>query len=316
MSDEPPKAADFLSSRFSRGYQAYPIGEKCVVVVLDDGWICACGARLLPDREIRECKPDKRRTSGRANPARSIDPADRIAPDWSTGMRDAESVIYFNPGRGEDDGEALIVTPRNLPFRAFAKGCKRGASMSFDENGNPVPEILLLYALKTGSAVERLSALTALPLQVLAEILPGNNIGEGMDLTVLRQMAYAPSDRAYREIVGRMMARDASSQGGLACWATWESVADRAVEEAKARAEKYRGDGTPDFDALFLLAVGDMTIEHRGLPALNHVRKRWEELGGKGDWEDNKKKLGFAWLPSENEWDKWWGGAKRDIYID
>ena len=111
---------------------------------------------------------------------------------------------------------------------------------------------------------------------------------------------------SYQLFVGRLIAQAAKSDGGLDDWALWEKVASAAAQISLEQEKRVPGMQQANFEELFLQAVQETTIAHGGLPAQKHVHERWEELGGQGEWKDNRRKMGFDWLPPFADWRKDW----------
>lgn len=147
------------------------------------------------------------------------------------GVDPAQARVYYRRVSDEKAPEVRVILPDDAPFRACRKGKSDRRSKSFDKEGNPVYQVRLLHALKTGRREDRSKALESIPL----EAWPGNFTAfnaQTFDLIAL----YSISIRDFRTFVGGFIARSASKKKGLDDWCLWENVAeDGEPEESRAR---------------------------------------------------------------------------------
>jgi hypothetical protein len=205
--------------------------------------------------------------------------------------------IYYRQLEGAAP-ECEVVLPDDLPFRASRKGhSTEDESASFDENGNPAPEVKLLYALKTGLPDHAQKAVHAFLLRNSDQITE-IEMGERMRI-------YLEAGEDLKTLVANLLLGAASQSGKLADWARWDHVAQGAADyTADQFARKQQG--RPNNHDLFVQAVNEVTTKFHGVPTQNDVRKRWIELGGIGTWEEIRKTLGFDWIPPERDHKKSW----------
>lgn len=267
----PPKASVIWFQR---------IGTKCTVAWLPDEegeWLEAGGVIPPKDGNLET-------SEGASEGGVSVDTA--------------QARIYFRREGKDQIPVCRVLLPDDAHFRNSRKGRRKGISKSFDDDGHPVPEVLLLYALKTRSHDDRLRAVEAFPI----EIWCCDTFGE-----IFRAMDEAARhDHNFETFAGEQLVRAAAQKDGLSDWALWEKVAEDAA--AKKREMLQRANLKEDSlnRTLFLRAVQETAIKFSGLPAQHHVRKRWEALGGIGEWREIRKTFGFEWLPALSDWEKSW----------
>lgn len=206
--------------------------------------------------------------------------------------------VYCRCAAEGEDTEVQVILPDDAPFRASRKGLRQGRSKSFDADGNPVPEVRLLYALKTGRHDDRVRAVEAFPQEIWDAQTFGQMFGA--------MKTCASTDHEFRIFAGEHLARSAAREKGLSDWALWENVADDAAAFTRHCLEMASGKSAWDNHFRFIQAVKETAAAHRGLPAQVHVRKRWIAIGGIGEWKEISKTLGFDWLPSRDTWKKYW----------
>jgi hypothetical protein len=217
------------------------------------------------------------------------------------GIDTAQARVYY---RCADDGQApevRVILPDDAPFRACRKGKSDGRSKSYDQEGNPVYQVRLLHALKTGRREDRSNALESIPL----EAWPGNFTEFNARIFNLIEL-YSSSNLDFRTFVGEFLARYASQKKGLDDWCLWENVADDAAAFTRRPKAVANGEMQPNNHDLFVRAVKETTLEHHGLPSQDHVEERWINLGGIGAWKEIRKTLGFEWIPPKPDWDESW----------
>lgn len=207
--------------------------------------------------------------------------------------------VYFPLNCGVSSADINVVLPDDAPFRSPRKGRVKERSKSFGDDGNPVPQVQLLCALKTNLRDERRKALDAMPADSWRSGKWGETWGEV--LTAIERLADSPED--FEAYVGGLIARDATNSGGLANWTLWEKVADDAAALIRKRRKIAGGNHPSDNNQWFIQAVKEVTAANKGLPAQIDVRTRWETLGGIGEWREIRKTLGFDWLPTKWERD-------------
>lgn len=295
MIDEVPEVARTLPVKASLSF-AHRVGKKCVVTELGDGWICAHG------------------TDGTGRPEED-DECRKVAPMGSIGVDPSQARVYYHPGA---PSKALVIRPDYAAFRTSRKGLIEGRSKSFDQAGIPVPEVLLLYGLKTGREADRFNALFSFSTTFwVGQLYPSVH---GYDLPyptfgdIFKEIQNIAEDLySYHLFIGRLMAQAGQRKDGLRDWALWEKVADAAVAESIAEKARSSGESMSNFNDRFFQAVKETTLEQGGLPSQQHVRERWEKLKGRGDWKDNRRKLGFDWLPPRADWTKDWIPLRKKI---
>ena len=274
----PPRAAVTLIHR---------VGVKCVVQNLGDGWLSAHGVSPQESERVRGA------TSADSDAA-AID----VGP-WGSGAADkSQARLYFHPGGQEQPPDVRIILPNDAPFRRSRKGMRKDHSKSFNSDGTPVWEVLLLYALKTRQLDDRLRAVEDCP----KDDWGCDTYGEfwaAMD-TVAR------TEHRFSEFAGEHLAAAAASEGELGNWSVWEKVAEEAAAYTRDRDRKASGNWASDTHALLIQALKETATEHRGLPAQVHVRERWESLGGIGDWKNVRETLGLKWIPAKQDWNRYW----------
>ena len=267
----PPKAMVCVMNR---------VGPKCRVTWLPDeeGQWLEAGAVIPPSSGVQDTRD--------------------AAPSGGVGLDTAQARIYFRLEGKEQKPVCRIVLPDDFHFRGSRMGMVKGRSKSFLEDGNPVPEVRLLYALKTGDHDDRLRSVEAFPSETWGAETLGQMFSAMDDA--------ARSEHHFRLFAGEYLARSASQAKGLADWNLWEAVADTAAENKRDRLKRAKLKEDKLNISLFVRAVKETAIENQGLPAQLHVRKRWAKLGGMGEWKEIRKTLGFKWLPSERDWKKSW----------
>ena len=292
MTDELPESARALPIKPSLRI-AHRIGAKCVVTELGDDWICAHG------------------TDGTGRPEENGgSPA--VALMGAIGVDPAQARVYYHPGKEDDDPKVLVVSPDSAPFRKSAKGRRPGHSISFDDTGSPVANVRLLYALKTGRYDDRLKALDLLPFEYWSDevrrsesFCSESGISFGQIFDLMNEAALHRS--IFTRIVGQLIVADSARRhGALSDWAQWEDVAQNAVKETPRLAAEGIRETDIDQDSLLLNAVRLATYEHQGLPAQFHVKSILVANRATADWNEQRTKLGFDWLPSLRDWKKMW----------
>lgn len=264
----PPKAAVHFMQRIS---------AKCRVIRMpDEGgcWIEAGGSIPV---ETGEGYPEDASRGG-------------------VGLDTSQARTYFR--KEGSNPVCRVILPDDYCFRDSRKGMVKGRSKSFDDDGNPVPEVLLLYALKTGSYDDRLRAVEAFPSEIWDAETFGKLFGAMDDA--------ARTDHHFGIFAGEQLAQSARQENGLSDWLLWEKVADAAAALKREMLARAKLKVDPLNRSLFLQAVKETTIELQGLTTQNHVNKRWQKLGGHGEWREIRRTFGFDWLPSEADWKKSW----------
>ncbi len=309
MSDEVPRVARTLPIKACIKF-AYRIGEKCVVTTQGDGWICAHG------------------TDGTGKPGKN-DPRPEIGPMGSIGVDPTQARIYYHPGGDTDEAKTLIVSPNNTPFLRSSSGRVKGRSKSFHDDGSPVSGVLFYYALETGRYDDRMRALNTLSLSTWPSVSEKlKNCAKLRELTfgdIFAEIERAATDPvAFKEVLRLKFAEVMTDEDGTSKLELWKKAAKKAAMETGERIAKATGEAPADFDARFLQAVRETTLEHGGLPAQCHVRERWIALANPGydtsrmiprdpgEWKDNRKKLGFDWLPPLIDWKRYWLPLRRN----
>ncbi len=242
----------------------------------------------------------------------------------SIGIDPSQARVYYHPGEETRGPRALIVSPDNTPFRRSAKGMVKGRSKSFDDSGAPVSEVLFLYALKTGRYDDRLRALDSLSPSFWTDLFEEKNPGLlfpkgptlGQKFDKMHQAATSAS--VFEELHQRRLSESLKDTSALTNFPLWEKVANTAEMFTRERINKASVEPPTDYDASFLRAVRETTLEHGGLPAQTHVNRRWIDVANRrnssprarkifpGEWRDIRNKLGFAWLPPETDWKRDW----------
>jgi hypothetical protein len=261
------------------------IGAKCIASWIPDeeGEWLELGGRLVVDSE-NYLAPSE---------GGGDDDLNDVAPGGGVGLDIGQSRIYYRC-RENESPECRILLPDNFPFRHSLQGFTKKRSKSFDENGSPVPQVRLLYALKTGDYADRLKAVESVASEV-------------WDTQTYQQLFIAMDETAANEdnftsFVGERMAFQAKKSGGLSDWLLWEKIADTAVEVKKDRISKYEISTNRHSHSFFLQAVKDAVIESAGFTSQADVKRRWELCSGnQGDWKELRKTLGFEWLPTAVE---------------
>lgn len=220
-----------------------------------------------------------------------------VAPTGGCGSDPAQAKIVYRCQSDASSSEVRVVLPDDAPFRACRKGMVASRSKSYDEAGDPVRQVRLLYALKTGRLDDRKSAVSAFHREFL---VGRETLGQVFDA----QEHVAATDHEFRIFAGEQLANSASQGKGLSDWALWEKVADDAADYTRRRLAIDRGEAPQDNHSWFIQAVKETTAQF-GLPVQTHVKKKWEDMGGIGNWREIRKTLGFEWLPSKRDWDKW-----------
>lgn len=306
----PSVVHDRLSARV---VSVHRVGKMCVVNFIPDS-----GGEWL---EVGGISPQPNPLSGRAPAA-----ADDNSPEGLPLVDPEQSRIYYRNNGAGTTPDILVFRPSSFRFRSSAKGRNNGRSKSYDDAGLPIPQVRLLYALKSGHYDDRIAALRAYPFDFWVRLtLEDGPWGEEFDgsgpwdhefneefekalekLTLgsifNKQESTACRADNYLKFVGREIARAAALPGGLSDWTLWEKAADKAL----ASQDKLREGAEAVDHVLFIQAVKETACEFQGLPAQHHVRKKWVKLGGKGEWPDVRRTLGFDWLPTKVEWDKSW----------
>jgi len=211
-----------------------------------------------------------------------------------TAINDNEARVYYR----KSDSTVRIILPNDAPFRASRKGLVNSRTLSFDQHGQPLPEVRLLYALKTGLRESRFWAIESWP----EDLFEGRTFGEKWK----NMSTIAESPHLFLDWASSLIAPTACATGGLTNWTKWERIADDAAEFTRRRIAVANGEALPDNHELFLKAVKKATVEGNGLPNQRAVRKAWEESGGNGRWEGIRKTFGFEWIPTLQDWKKGW----------
>jgi hypothetical protein len=293
------------------------VGRKCVVTFypeVNGAWVEAGGF------STEACTPQ--------DDATTVE--DDIAPEGCPRVDLEQARIYYFHSNDDSPRDVQIALPKSYHFRSSAKGRKESRSKSFYKAGSPVTQVMLLYALKRGRLDERVEALMDTPheywIRCLLENGPWGSEFDGEGPwnpefsnefeTALQKLTFGDLFRIqdstardkgkFEAFIGRQMARDATSPGGLSDWQLWENAADRAVVSNESLQSSKRGRRMALNHCRFLQAVKEAVAECRGLPYQLHVRERWEKLGGEGEWTEIRATLGFDWIPSKRDWDKNW----------
>lgn len=288
MLDEVPEPSrhHLLKPSFT---SVHEVGDRCQISEYEDGWRCAHGT-----------------TSKTAT--QSSDDEDYIPR--SVGIDPRQARIYWRARPEGGAPDVAIITPDDFLFRKSRKGRVGSRSKSFDDEGAPAPQVLLLYAIKSQRYEDRLRALDALEpddwwwsQELLAprEVIPERPTF-GDIFSTMRRLAGAPL--RFEALVGQLMAESCRDKKGLADWRLWEEVADRAMMEA-GELDDPTGEGDGGHARPFLQAVKDCTVTHGGVPAQSHVRERFKELTDNSNrevWKAVRKRLGFDWLPPLADW--------------
>lgn len=263
------------------------VGKKCVLMLPHDKqgqWLEAGGAPPLNmNLQMKDLE------------------ASGLTHTGGGGVDPAQARVYYRRVSDEKAPEVRVILPDDAPFRACRKGKSDRRSKSFDKEGNPVYQVRLLHALKTGRREDRSKALESIPL----EAWPGNFTAfnaQTFDLIAL----YSISIRDFRTFVGGFIARSASEKKGLDDWCLWENVAEDAASFTLRPQAVANGEVQPNTHDLFVKAVKETTVEHHGLPSQAHVKERWLKLGGIGTWIEIRNTLGFEWIPTKRDWNKSW----------
>lgn len=205
--------------------------------------------------------------------------------------------IYFRTRISDRIPECRVVLPNDFPFRSGRKGFVKDRSKSYDENGAPVPGVLLLYALKTGALEDRLRAVEGCSTEFFAKAEFYGDMFIAMDET-------ARDVRKFTVFAGNKLAASARNSEGLSDWILWEKVADTAAFLQAERRSRAALPHDSDNQRRFLTVVKEAVIECGGLPSQDHVRKKWEKVAAGGEWRELRKTVGFEWLPSKSDWKK------------
>ncbi len=258
------------------------IGQKCCAAVIPDPegtWLEAGG--ICPPGYSEEMLAHAREVF------------DGVAPEGPLDLDVKQARIYFRKRKADHGAECRIILPDDFPFRSSRKGLVIERSKSFDREGNPVSEVLLLYALKTGRLADRVRAVEAFEHFFWGAATYGEMFDAMDDVTRTHENFF--------DFVGRKLAAAAFGSNKLSDWSLWEQVAESAAAMERERAKNASRSDDNHSHSQFLKAVKDAAIEFEGLPAQIHVRERWEKNGGKGVWKDIRKTLGFDWLPTKAE---------------
>jgi hypothetical protein len=249
----------------------FPVGKKCFV-------------RSFHDEGVEWIE------AGAHAPHEYSDEAGEGLPQ-GTAIKLSQARIYYCKA----SKDVRVLLPNDMPFRACRKGMT-ARSKSFDEEGNPVPGVQLLYALKIGLEEARFRAVESWPESEFR----GEIFGEGWG--GISRLCTTP--HLFTEWAGKQIAGSAKHNGGLANWALWEKVADEAAAHTERLINIARGVLPPDNHTLFIEAVISATVSCEGIPYQRRAEKIWEDLGGNGEWRAIRDTLGFSWLPSLADWRK------------
>ena len=197
-------------------------------------------------------------------------------------------------------------------------------SKSFNEDRSPVAGVLFFYAIETGRYDDRIRALDTIPFSAWPDVSENlKNIQQSRGLTfgdIFGEIQRAAADQeSFQKVFQWKLTKEiADEETPPTDLVLWKEVAKKAAENLGERIEKASGKAPADFDAKFLQAVRETTLEHNGLPSQKHVRERWIALANPGydtstvapwepgDWKRNREKLGFDWLPPWNDWKREW----------
>jgi len=283
-----------------------PAGYELIVNVIKVGAKTKCHFISMPDEkdEWLEAGGDPEQGANRTDT--EIEDDDFPIPENYKGeipefvhtfFDQSQARLYCRMSDRKTVSEVRVVLPDDVPFRASMKGLVMERSISFNINKEPVSQVLMLYALKTGRRDDVLRALRALPRSM-------SEFGNDGKSVIFDKIADSPE--LFVTVAGKLLVASAKMQGGLATWALWEKTADGAVEFTRNLEKIRKGEAQPDYNWRFVQAVKEVAVDFRGLPPQSQVEKRWRKLGGRGEWRQIRNTLGFQWLPSLQDWRKSW----------
>lgn len=242
----------------------------------------------------------------------------------SIGIDPTQARVYYHPGELSGEAKVFVVSPDNTPFRRSMSGHVKERSKSFNEDRSPVAGVLFFYAIETGRYDDRIRALDTIPFSAWPDVSENlKNIQQSRGLTfgdIFGEIQRAAADQeSFQKVFQWKLTKEiADEETPPTDLVLWEKVAKKAATALEERIAKHSGESPADFDALFLQAVRETTLVHKGLPAQKHVEKRWIALANlgsdtsqiilrnPGNWKKNKKKLGFDWLPPSSDWKRDW----------
>ena len=221
-----------------------------------------------------------------------------VLPTGGGGFDPLQARLSYRFLNADGSASVDIELPEDFPFRASRKGVNMERTKSFLPDGNPVPEIRMLFALKTGSPAAAQAATETFPWEEWS--------GQSISEKLLAMNDMNGDWHHLKFLIGRRLVIAASKPNGLAEWALWEKIADDAANKELRRREIEKGNYPADNYGKFLDAVRSCTIKHKGLPAQQHVDIKFSMLGGIGAPREIRKTLGFEWLPAESDWTSEW----------
>jgi hypothetical protein len=281
------------------------IGKKCIVTLQpsDQGWWLEAGGSVPASPRCLESIEEEEEEEEENTP-RTTNKGVQMPSSGQGSVDPDQARVYSLFNEDCSVSEVSVILPDDVPFRGSKKGRVSERSKSFDDAGNPVHEVMLLYALKTGCRDDRERAMEAIPMEFWGDM----PLGEVLQ----RTHKIAESKPLFENFVGGKLAKSAAIRGGLELWEIQEKVADRAVASSSAFNIAAKGKYSNETHFRFVQAVKNAAAIHSGLPAQSHVREAWKKLRGTQDDKELRKTLGFEWLPSLSEWTLEWGLRFKD----
>jgi hypothetical protein len=287
--DQEPNAARCWPPKFNIIY-VHRVGPKCIVKQIpdEDGMWWEMGGRIAYDQQDSETDIDSQDThlSG------DDDFAD-VAKEGGVGIDRSQTRVYYRWNTTKNKHECRIVLPSDFHFRRSQKGHVPSRSKSFKENKMPLPEVLLLYALKTGELEDRRAAVEAFPSEIWDAQTFGQLFGAMDDAS--------KTHHNFCIFAGEWLASAASRHNGLGDWSTWEKVADAAMLAKQEAASHLSNVANQNTHVMLLRALRDSVVSCRGLPAQKHVRANADSMTD-DQWKDLLHTMAVRWLPAERDW--------------
>ncbi len=212
-----------------------------------------------------------------------------MAGEEGKGAFHSGRLIYFKKSR-----KARAMMPPFKRFKIATKGNRKGPPL-IDQNGNPVGELALMYALRLGcDPVARAVAMKLLQNDAADR-------GEPFALAEVEEHSrIAGNSEAFHQFVGDWLATVGMLPNGGEGLRRIAGMADVLDLIDAQPLSKTLGD--------LLKAVEFTSIECHGVPTREAVREIWTSIGLSGSdpnrenenrFERALKDTGFTWLPSE-----------------
>ncbi|MDQ8191570.1 hypothetical protein [Roseibacillus persicicus] len=304
MNEEEPESVKIfpLSARL---HYAHRVGKKCVLEDLGGGWFGAHGVEASEPMDSE------------------LDPAPLVSC-LPIGPDPKQSRVFYHYGNSGLVDEVVVVGPTNVNFRPSSQGYRGKRTLSFHSLGEPVPEVLALYAQKVDRYDERLTAVTSLELSFFNEIVypsfrdfdPDDPSGPtfGETFSLYEELAQCP--KLFSRFVEELRESSPTELASEDVWDRWEKVANKAAENFFEKSAGEGDDASSDDRVLFIKAIKLALKELNIFPSQFHVREKWDELLNAGpstrphevprspSWRKKRDSLGFAWLPAKEDWKK------------